>query len=266
MFGIFVLCSAVSWASQNAVVTTDGAIVYKQANFDSPILGYFRSGQAIRISNKTFGPFYRVKFKQGLVGYISDIDVTPQGSGKISKPGSKKTTVLTSTSSTINKSYVGLAVSMVNWSELVKVGGPSQQFSDNLIFYGAKGSFPMGSWLSGPFTLDTTALINFKTPSYFAAYNPSTMIAIGSVGINYTMGEYYHRKVPFYVGASLSVTYESIKLTAGQSYDLTEILLGGALTAGTGYVFSKMIFKLEASYYITKSTYLGVLGALQWQM
>ena len=63
-----------SQAAQDATVVTDGAIVYTTANFDSGVLGYLRAGEQVRISDKTVGAFYRIKFKNR-IGYISDVDV-----------------------------------------------------------------------------------------------------------------------------------------------------------------------------------------------
>ena len=62
-------------AAQMAEVIIDGAMVYKQGDFGSPVLGYLRKGKKVKVSNKTYGPFYKVKLRQGVIGYISDIDV-----------------------------------------------------------------------------------------------------------------------------------------------------------------------------------------------
>lgn len=72
----FLTFTTKSKAAQDATVVTDGAMVYKTANFDSAVLGYLRAGETVRISNKTIGAFYRVKFEKR-IGYISDVDVRP---------------------------------------------------------------------------------------------------------------------------------------------------------------------------------------------
>lgn len=72
----FLTFTTKSKAAQDATVVTDGAMVYKTANFDSAVLGYLRAGEIVRISNKTLGAFYRVKFEKR-IGYISDVDVKP---------------------------------------------------------------------------------------------------------------------------------------------------------------------------------------------
>ena len=74
---IFLLTFAIeSEAAQDAIVVTDGAMVYKTANFDSAVLGYLRAGEIVRISNKTIGAFYRVRFEKRR-RYVSDVDVKP---------------------------------------------------------------------------------------------------------------------------------------------------------------------------------------------
>ena len=78
---IFLVLFAVEsrvFAAQDAIVVTEGAIVYQKANFDSAVLGYLRQGEQVRISDKVIGAFYRMRFKNQL-GYISDVDVRVEG-------------------------------------------------------------------------------------------------------------------------------------------------------------------------------------------
>ena len=45
-------------------VINEGAIVYKNADFDSPVLGYLPAGKVYEISSKTFGAFYRIRVEK----------------------------------------------------------------------------------------------------------------------------------------------------------------------------------------------------------
>ena len=62
-------------AAQQAIVSIDGAMVYKDASFDSPVIAYLKKGKQVRVSSKGFGPFYRIMIGNEQYGYISDIDV-----------------------------------------------------------------------------------------------------------------------------------------------------------------------------------------------
>lgn len=77
-FSIISSISLKAWCARDAIVVTEGAIVYNKANFDSAVLGYLRAGQQVRISNRTIGAFYRVSFK-GRTAYIADVDVRVDG-------------------------------------------------------------------------------------------------------------------------------------------------------------------------------------------
>ena len=63
-----------------AKVINDGALVYKAADFDAPVLGHLRAGGTYQISVKTIGAFYQIKVRDNLFGYVSDVDVKPIGS------------------------------------------------------------------------------------------------------------------------------------------------------------------------------------------
>ena len=88
------------FAAQEAVVTTDGAMVYRKGNFDSQVIGYLRSGQKVRVSSKIFGgAFYKVQFKQGVLGYIADTDIEVSGKTQAASRTAKKEIK--------NKSFIG---------------------------------------------------------------------------------------------------------------------------------------------------------------
>lgn len=279
MSGLFGFLGSEAWAAQSALVVTDGAIVYKKADFDAPIIGYFRAGEKVRISEKTFGPFYRVKFKQGILGYVADIDVAPQKDGKVSaKPGKSdkgkkakqaktKSSMPVANRSLLNRSLYGLTAGMVQWSELFN----QREFSDSMIFYGAKASLPFKSILDGPFTLDLSAIFSFSAPSYIqqASTTPvSSMIAIVDASILYTFSEMMGRRLISYFGAGPVLTYNSFKGTfSATSLDILEVKVGGAAVLGAGYQISRrrsdMVAKIEGRYYFTESNQLAILAAFQ---
>ena len=60
------------YAQQKATIVSDDVDVYAEQDFDSEILETVHKNETYWISNKTFGPFYRIKLKSGKIGYIPD--------------------------------------------------------------------------------------------------------------------------------------------------------------------------------------------------
>ncbi len=92
VFMVVCLLSNSANAARSAEVITDGAMVYEKADFDSTVVGYLQRGQKVRVSNRPKGAFYRVQFSQGVIGYISDVDVKVAGgksSGQASEDDNK---------------------------------------------------------------------------------------------------------------------------------------------------------------------------------
>ena len=77
-----------SWAAQKAKIINPAVDVYSSADFDSDILDTVDTGQTYLISDKVYGPFFRIKLKSGKIGYIPDTDVDVEGKGRI-KPRSE---------------------------------------------------------------------------------------------------------------------------------------------------------------------------------
>jgi hypothetical protein len=75
--GIF-LAAAMGAVAQSpysrAKVINSGALVYKGADFDSPVLGKLGAGKIYEVFPQPFGAFYRIKVGK-IFGYIADNDV-----------------------------------------------------------------------------------------------------------------------------------------------------------------------------------------------
>ncbi|PWU21934.1 MAG: hypothetical protein C5B49_01845 [Bdellovibrio sp.] len=71
----FAAKAAETWIK--ARVVGSNALVYKEADFDSRQLGQYRVGVVVVVSTQSKGAFYPVKIREGVVGFISDVDVVP---------------------------------------------------------------------------------------------------------------------------------------------------------------------------------------------
>lgn len=256
-------------AAQTATIVTDGAMVYKKNDFDSSVIGYMRAGEKVRISSKKFGPFFRIQFKQGVLGYISDIDVSAGGSGNL--PTSKKSNSGSGSRerSFISKKYIGLSYGMVNYSEELSEAKTVE--SESLSFFGIKFTMPM-KYLSGPFVLDTNLLYHSGYPSYYNMTTPvvskghSGKILMSDIQVLYSLSESAQKDFWVYMGGGLAVGYSSFVVEINSSKkDLSDVTVGGVITGGIAYRMNKIAFKIEPKYYAMKSNYFALVGSVQYE-
>ena len=260
-------------AAQSATIITDGAMVYKKQDFDSSVVGYMRAGQKVRISSKKFGLFYRIQFKQGILAYISAVDVETENSGGASSmPTSKKLKTSNSQGcesrarSFISKTYLGVSSGMVNYSEVFN----ERNVSESLSFFGLKYTMPM-RYLSGPFVLDTNLLYHSGYPSYYNMTSPpsrgeSGKILIYDLQVMYSLAEGPRRTFWAYIGGGIALNYSSFVVEVnGSKQDLSDVLFGGVISGGIAYQAGKIAIKLEPKYYAMKSNYLAIIGSVQYE-
>jgi hypothetical protein len=269
-FVLILLFSLPSFAAQKASVVTEGSIVYKGPSFDAPILGYFSAGKKVTVSNKLFGAFYKVRFKQGVIGYISDIDVRVEG-GK-SNPNSyfaEQTEGSDSKSRPFfGSTHLGLLFGMVDYEDTV--GGFTGNSQTN--FIGLAFTTPL-SFFDGAFLLSANVLYSLEVPEFYSQISertPEGFVVLGDVQLLYPLFSIMDRKLAGYVGAGVGVTYTNVDLAQEISGDLKLIptssaKVGGVFSAGLIYKFSKMALRFEPKYYYEENAYLGITASLAFQ-
>lgn len=263
---LWICFSTAGHAAQDAVVVTDGSMVYKKADFDAPVLSYLNTGRKIRVSSKKFGPFYRVRLSQGTTGYISDVDVQIQGAG--GKKASSKSAVTKSAKrkgpkNLMQSFYIGPGFGYLQFKEVIS----KVEYADSVFLYGAKMTFPL-KLLDGPFLLDIEALFNLTPPAYYnkvSSTAPTGFIMIADASANFVITQYHERAGVFYVGVGPLISWtKALVEISGSKQDLQEMRLGGVGTLGTGYHFGDFAVQLGARYFFEKTSYMGFTGALQY--
>ena len=68
-------------AQKKARVIESETPVYDAADFDADVTRYVNPDEIFVISKKPYGPFYKVKFKNGALGYILDTELNIEGIG-----------------------------------------------------------------------------------------------------------------------------------------------------------------------------------------
>ncbi|MCB0347825.1 MAG: SH3 domain-containing protein [Bdellovibrionales bacterium] len=267
---IFFLFSSTALASQKGTVITEGAIVYKGPSFDAPILGYFSAGKKVSLSNKLFGAFYKVRFKQGVIGYISDIDVRPENG----RPGAdnffpdsnneeknKKRPFFGST-------HIGLLFGMVDYEDTV--GGFTGNSQTN--FIGGTLTTPF-SFFDGAFLLSLNVLYSLEVPDFYSKISlnaPDGFVVIGDIGLLYPFADFFKRKLTAFIGAGVGVTYTDVELVQEISGDTklvptSSAKVGGVFSGGLVYKFSSLALRFEPKYYYEENAYLGITASLSFQ-
>lgn len=274
VFLFSLLFVSVAQAAKTTVVTTDGAIVYKQANFDSPILGYFRAGQKIAISSKKFGQaFYRVRFKQGVLGYIADVDVEG-GVKKTPTKNERKDSLSESEQSQrrrerprafFARKYMGLTGGLTRYTEILN----AKEYRDQMVTYGAKVTLPI-SFLDGPFFFDINLVGSTSAPKFYrdmSTIPPKGWMFLGATVINYPLFDFSNRRGLFYIGGGPVLAYSTFLVEVNSAkVDTTEMRLGAVFNVGMAFDLGGAAFRLEPKFYIEKASYNSYDIALLFEL
>jgi hypothetical protein len=265
---VFLFCATNAFAAQKAVVVTEGAIVYRKPNFDAPVIGYFQRGKRVSISTKLYGPFHRVKFKQGLVGYISDVDVATDQKAKISEPKDskdkdKKHSKTKKGGPPWQAIAAGPVFGFVQFSELIN----SEELNSKVTVMGLQLSTPF-TLLEGPFSLTTTFLYHSGAPTYYDTVSstpPSGTIMFLDSLLTFPIGDFMNGSGSLLIGAGPLITQSSFKATIGaRTVDLQETKLGLSIAGGVAYKLAPIIIRAEAKYFVEKASYFGAQASLQY--
>lgn len=273
---LFLFLSAPIFAAQRAEVIIDGAMVYKKGDFGAPVLGYLRKGKLVKISNKNYGPFYKVKLRQGVIGYISDIDIRI-----VSGPGGRKLRTAKNPRNRRSskskrpqkdarvKSYWGLSLAMVNFTDRFKVTSGIESteatYSSQTMFLMLNRTAPF-SFLDGVVNLDFNLGISAATPSIYTDISSQSSGYVLLTDVSLMMPLHFLRGKNFftYFGAGLMASHSIIDLYLnGTTLPIGKTRVGASITGGGAYTMGKFLFKFEPKYYFEEERYLGFHFGLQ---
>lgn len=272
IFVFFVLSHSLSFAAQNAKITEPSVEVYAQADFDSDVIGEVHENETYRISNKNYGPFYRIKLKDGQIGYIVDYVLDIEGNGRIrpldydqrmldearkdQKKGQKDVEADDSDffdqaadqaeeEEFFGKTYAGPTLSLINYHEDTM---GSVQVAD-LFAVGYKSLADL-SW---------SVMATWGAPAYYADKTGGSASGgqlWGDVGFSTAIAHLQRNEIRVGGGVFAHLSLLNVK-TPAQSYDLHDLTAGVNLEGDFVYKFarSEMIFSLK--YYFDKSSYAG---------
>ncbi len=268
LFFISLVFFQYSWAAQKAKIINPSADIYSDADFDSDILETVKSGETFKISDKVYGPFFRIKLKSGKIGYIPDTDVDVEGKGRVtprsedsgdedpflkdmdenpSKNKKAKKSKIPEDDEDENEVLRGVSLQLVNYRE--DTLGSVQVDDLPAIGYKSLGDF---AW---------EAFASFKAPKYYSQKLKASARAFNLWGLfglsndlpfNPSFGARY--------GAGLMGHLSLINVeTAQKNYELQDATVGAYLEGALMIKFSKVKYDLSIKYLIDKQSY-GVLA------
>jgi hypothetical protein len=262
---------------QDGRVVTDNALVYKAADFDAPVVAELAVGEIFTISTQIFnGAFYKVKVKDGVYGYISDVDIKPVSPLKKETKAKEKEEFPSQEARKRNEPpkkkkqkgfewehYRGLQVAQIGFREDTM----GDRRTDSMLFYGVKVSgqdvLAEGSYVDG------NLLFHFGAPKYYADATGKSANGFGMIAdllwqIANPQGK--DTLVIWGFGPMLKYTKWDVALDVGgreEAYELTDITLGAAFNLGIAQRFESFALRGEIQYYWEKMQYFGFSLSIQ---
>ncbi|MBX2989252.1 MAG: SH3 domain-containing protein [Bdellovibrionaceae bacterium] len=271
------------------VVAEEEATVFNAPDFDAQVIATLPPGAVYDISSGKKGPFYKIRVKPGLVGWVSDADVRPlatsavnrieemkkAATGKATAPGAgAKDSALGESPSDKTKGgarkplhrnrYGGLGLESVNYVE--DTMGKSRR--ENLLFYGARFTGP-NVIVSGDMLTDAEILFHSGAPKYYesATGNPAggfillgNFLFINEVPQTPTVMAYYGFG-PTFRWSHFEVTLD--QTTMKRSYALDDMTLGAVFNAGVAFGVGRYAVRLDGRYYWETQKYTSFALAFQ---
>lgn len=256
-------------AAQKAKIISPNVDVYSDADFDSDILETVKLGETYMISNKVYGPFFRIKLKSGKIGYIPDTEVDIEGKGRVVPAAKDKDEDETSDDPFLNdmeapfkknkksqrdadeeedEDLQGVTLQLVNYHE--DTLGAVQ--IDDLPAIGYKSISDFAAW---------EVIASFKAPKYYSDQLNASVRAInvwGTFGIS--------SEVPLLpswsarYGGGLMGHASFVNITAPQkSYEMQDLTVGAYLEGSVLVRIAKLRYDLSIKYIFDKQSY-GALG------
>ncbi|MGZ3743875.1 MAG: SH3 domain-containing protein [Pseudobdellovibrionaceae bacterium] len=263
--------------SQKAVVINDGALVYKEADFDAPVITRFKAGHVYDISLKTKGPFYKVRIKPGVMGWIADTDVrvgkNAKGSLAAKNPlnakavASKSSEKKAENDSFLEKKkplksfyasrYRGPVLSYITYNENTMGDLRSQ----TLPFYGIKVAGP-NTMFYGDLRTDAEFLLHSGAPTYYqrgTGFPANGWIFLTDFIFETASPQSKWHMLTFGFGPMFKYSHYDVTLLQNAkqvSYSLDDMVLGAVFDTGLSFrIAETYALRFNVKYYWEKTKY-----------
>lgn len=246
-------------AVQKAKIVSPEVEIYMDADFDSEIISAVREGETYLISDKTYGPFYRIKLKNGKIGYIVDYELDIEGKGRFKEKDldyimyeeAKKASAAADSGDAeeievFGRSYSGLTLQSINFHENT-LGGVQV---DDLPAIGYKKIGDV-AW---------SILGTVKAPKYYTDKTGGSAKGLklwADLGISSNIVDFGDSGIRL-AGAFFTQLSLIQVVTPARKYDLHDVTLGVVLEVGWLIKINKNAIDLVMKYYFDKANYAGL--------
>lgn len=260
------------FAQNKANVINADTDVYKDADFDSQILGTVDPDETFLVSKKVYGAFYKVKFKDGTIGYIPDTEINIAGVGVVKPTPFRGDEIDGKTKRNQRKeddeddpendtenpniNYKGVTFSLINFRENTMGGN---QVSD-LAAYGFRFQPMQGNFQSG---LAYDLMVATKPPEYYeekTGAKTSGAVIWGSAGISNVSALNSNTSLRYGAGPFLrysNFTVEDAPLRPQSKYNLQDLTVGLDFQFGIMLHSRYVTMDLGLRYFWDKESYGG---------
>ena len=272
-FRVFILVlmfTVFAQAQKKARVINPGTEIYQDADFDSDVIKSVNPNDQFIISNKTYGPFYKVKLKDGTIGFIPDTELDIEGVGAfqpknyiededLQKNKKKKKAARSKSDDDYDEdtedpqiSYKGATIQVINYREDTM---GAVQVSD-LTAIGFKYQPLPGNYDS---ELAYEFFVAPKSPEYYAQKtggSSSGAVFWGTAQISNVSGINARTSLRYGAGPFLKYSYFAID-AQNKKYSLQDITIG--LDFGAGILLHSRYMTLDFGlrYFWDKQSYGG---------
>lgn len=256
--------------TQFGKVIHPGSLVYKNSDFDAPVIAKLAAGKMYLISNQIVGAFYKIKIKDGVYGYIADTDIRPvtaESEKKLKNTNNKKNKTSTSKSKKQKafefQKYRGLQISQITFKEDTMSVDPKE----NLTFFGFRVSGP-DILVEGSY-VDSTIQIHLGAPQYYEkATKKSADGLILLMDFKWQTVFPQGKNTMLYFGFGPMLKYSQFRTALNvsgkeEAYDLVDMSVGAALDLGITQRFEQFALRGEILYYWEKTQYSGLALSAQ---
>jgi hypothetical protein len=269
--------------SQKAMVINNGALVYVNPDFDSELLTELKAGAVYDISLKTKGPFYKIRVRPKITGWIADTDVkvgkfkggvpggkSAGGSGKVKSPGKANSKDAANEEAAKPSKFLvkkkrrpfdetrfrGPTASYVAYTEDTM----GAQRTQNMPFFGFKVEGP-NTLFSGDMRTSSEFLFHPGAPDFYEKATGTAAngwIFLTDFVFETALPQSASHMLTFGFGPMFKYTHYEVTLQeAGHplSYSLDDMAVGAVFDLGLGFRLGSYALRFNGKYYWEKTRY-----------
>lgn len=246
--------------SQKGTIVGEEAQIYQDPDFDAQVIAVLKLGGIYVISKSRKGPFYKIRIKSGVIGWIADTDVRP-GIFKVNAENKEEAEAELEEKVETGKPffatrYRGPVVEFVNYTEETM----GKERSSHLPFYGIKWA-GFNTLIKGEIYTDSSLLFYSGAPSYYQDLTGKSAEGfILNAQFLFQTVDNISRSVLYYYGFGPVARFSHFSLQLAEaantnSYAADDLALGAVFDMGIAVRFKKLSLRGDAKYYWEKTKY-----------